>query len=292
MREGSYSIDEYLQTIDETVLPRNMRGLNYNDYMTLAVGLCKESSLLLSTLIQITPSEGGWSRNDAIIIGHFTRLFKLISAQLDQTCKGRQEIAWLFSRLIFECIVNTKYLIGQSDPKRFDEYVRYSLYQERDLKLLINKNIAERNGKALPIESRMLESIERCVSKSGVKLDELTERKPKSWAEKSLHERSKVVDLDNLYIAFVGGTSHSIHGNWMDILNFHLEEKEDKFVPKMSWSSPQPQLLLSTAFLCTQLSIDFLRSIDIPPGHALHDRLLKLLKKTITVDMSHEASIQ
>lgn len=68
-----------------------------------------------------------WNRNQAILGGHLVRLYKLISALLDQICQHRREIAFIIARLTFECIVNLRYLIKfADDPAVFDSYIAYS----------------------------------------------------------------------------------------------------------------------------------------------------------------------
>ena len=75
-----------------------------------------------------------WDRNQAILGGHLVRLYKLISALLDQICQHRREIAFIMARLAFECIVNLRFLIKHAgDASVFNSYVAYSFRQEKRL---------------------------------------------------------------------------------------------------------------------------------------------------------------
>lgn len=135
------------------------------DFTELAVNLLVEAGSYVCVAASVLP--GGtkcWSRNEAIIGGNVVRLFKLISALLDQTCQRRRETTFIFSRLAFETIVNITYLIRCASPELFDSYVRYSLRHEKKLHDLIHENIKARGGEELPIERRMLNSIERAAN--------------------------------------------------------------------------------------------------------------------------------
>ena len=37
--------------------------------------------------------------------------------------------------------------------------------------------------------------------------------------------------------------SHSVHGNWQDVLSYSLNGIDDKFKVKIEWNKPKPQLM-------------------------------------------------
>jgi hypothetical protein len=88
-----------------------------------------------------------WSRNQAVYGGHLVRLFKLISALLDQICQKRRETTFIVSRLTFETIVNLAYFIEFGSPELFEQYIKYSLRQEKRLHDRITANIEARGGR-------------------------------------------------------------------------------------------------------------------------------------------------
>jgi len=120
------------------------------------------------------------------------RLYKLISALLDQICQRRRETTFILSRLAFETIVNLAYLIEYGSPELFDEYIRYSLRQERRLYDRITANIAARGGIRLPIEDRMLASISAAAIKSGFAIVDLSPNEPKSWGKRTFVSELKL----------------------------------------------------------------------------------------------------
>src|SRR5438132_820337 len=81
------------------------------DYLRISVDLLIEVGSYICIAGNIVPPSGStWNRHEAVLVGHLVRLYKLISALLDQTCQRRRETSFIFARLAFECIVNTMFL--------------------------------------------------------------------------------------------------------------------------------------------------------------------------------------
>jgi hypothetical protein len=103
-----------------------------DDYNGLSVELLVEVGSFICVAACMLPHGRRWSRNEAILGGHVVRLYKLISALLDQICQRRREIAFIIGRLAFECVVNLRFLLKNvDDPSVFTSYVTYSLKTER-----------------------------------------------------------------------------------------------------------------------------------------------------------------
>src|SRR5262249_24395058 len=151
-----------------------------------------------------------WDRNQAILGGHLVRLYKLISALLDQICQHRREITFIVARLAFECIVNIRFLIKFGGAATYDSYVKYSLRQEKRVYDRINKEIEARGGETFPVEERMLGSIAKAVKASGLGIEDLSPSRPRDWADKNLYERADAVGLGVTYIGTFGGPSSSV----------------------------------------------------------------------------------
>ena len=178
------------------------------------------------------------------------------------------------SRLAFETIVNLAYLIEYGSPELFEEYIRYSLQQEKRLYDQIMANIAARGGIRLPIEDRMLSSISAAATKSGFAVVDLSPSEPKSWGKKNLRQRAQAVGLEIMYLAAFGGGSQNIHGNWMDLLEYHLDEEGDGFAPSLEWHRPRPQVGLAIAQMTADVVSRFFSLIDaFKDVQGLDDRL-------------------
>jgi hypothetical protein len=261
-----------------------------DQFNVLTVELLKEVGSFVCVAACILPADTKhWSRDQAIYGGHLARLFKLISALLDQTCQNRRETTFIMSRLAFETIVNLAYLIEYGSPELFEQYIKYSLRQERRLHDRIGANIQARGGIRLPIEDRMLSSISAAVSKSGFAIADLSPDEPRSWGERSLYQRAKAVGFETMYLAAFGGGSQNIHGNWMDLLEYHLDEDGEGFVPSLEWHRPRPQIGLAIAQMTADVVgrfFDLVEAFEMVDG--LDERLDDLAKRINRVNVAHE----
>lgn len=260
------------------------------DYVGLAIDLLIEAGSYVCVAANIYKNESGvWSRDEAVLGGHLVRLYKLIDSLLDQTCKHRREISIVLARLIFECIVNLRYLIANASDETFRSYRIYSLQHELRLIEAIEENIAARNGLVLPIEDRMIKSILSSFRASALTRDEVSGNRQRNWSGLNLYERAKRVGLDQAYLAVFGGGSHSIHGNWQDLLEYHLEELDDhSYRPDMGWSRPRPQLLEALVTLTCEALLDYLRFVSLPDEYGMFERLDNLGHRTQKLSELHE----
>jgi len=151
-----------------------------------------------------------------------------------------------------------KYLIRNFSSDLVEGYVLYSFRHERKLHDQIAKNIEARKGIIFPIEDRMLRSIERSAMAAEIQIDSSDgDDKIAVWRSKNLFERAEELGLDDVYLAAVGGGSHSVHGNWYDLYSHHLayDERTKRFSPDLTWTRPRPQLL-------TSLTLITIRAVD------------------------------
>jgi hypothetical protein len=262
------------------------------DFNGLAVELLIEVGSFICVAGNLLPAKTRrWDRNQAILGGHLVRLFKLISALLDQICQHRREITFIIARLAFECIVNILFLIRFGDTATYDSYVRYSLRQEKRLYDRIRKEIEARHGEALPVEERMLGSIDKAVKASGLSIDDLSPSRPRDWADKNLYERADAVGLGKTYIGTFGGPSSSVHGNWMDLLEFQLETHHDEgnFSPDFEWHNPRPQIGQSVALLAVEAVREYFAHMGEGPVEFMEDRFTDLSSRIRQAMRSHEA---
>lgn len=258
-----------------------------NKFTRLGVELLVEvGSYVCIAASILPPPPHRWNRHEAVTIGHLVRLYKLISAMLDQTCQHRRETTFIFGRLAFECIVNIMYLIENDDDEVTKSYIEYSMRHEKKLRDTIINNIQARGGEALNIEGRMLRSIESSAKRSGVDLDKITNQK--NWAGKNLFEKAKSVGLENAYLGAFAGPSHSVHGNWQDLLEYHLEADDDGYVADLKWHKPRPQLLSTLAHLTAETLIAFFVSKLGEAGAELEEKLSELQKRIALYVQLHE----
>ena len=137
-----------------------------------------------------------------------------------------------------------------------------------------------------PVERRMLASIETAAAKSGIDLDSINP--PKNWAGKNLFEKAREVGLDAAYLGAFGGPSHSVHGNWQDLLEYHLTLEDDGFLPNFDWHQPRPQLLTTIAHLSLLALTEFFSNIVGPAGSEVADKFPDVLERLQRLVGLHE----
>jgi hypothetical protein len=261
------------------------------DFMVLASELLREVTSYVSVTACALGSAPAWTRDQAAVGGNMVRLSKLLSAFLDQVVQKRYETSTILSRLTFETIVSARYLIASFSPELVNSFVRHSLRHERRLQDTIQANIQERGGAILPIEQRMLSSIDRAARIAGVALDSVDLKDRAPWGGKDLRQKAAAVGLEQAYLAVFGGMSHNVHGSWHDLYQFHLETDEaGAFTPKLDWGRPRPQPLFALGHLALYAAADFLMFIG---GEAATDQLREQLRdlgaRISSVDQAHES---
>jgi uncharacterized protein DUF5677 len=260
------------------------------DFTGLAVELLVEVNSYVCVAACLLPvATRQWDRNQAIVAGNVVRLYKLISGLLDQTCQHRRETSVIFARLAFEAIVNIAYLVEFSSPQLFDSYIRYSMKHERRLHDRIMQNVVARGGQEWPIERRMISSIERAAQESGVPLSEASASVPKNWGDKNLFERAKAVGFGEVYLTTFSGPSHSVHGNWMDLLEYHLDQTGSGYGPALDWQRPRPQILLAIAHFCVDVIECYFKYLSgNETAEEMNEALNDLALRVTIVNSAHE----
>ncbi|MFH7041739.1 DUF5677 domain-containing protein [Paucibacter sp. JuS9] len=258
-----------------------------HSYTGLAVDLLVEvgSHVCLAASI-LPPPPHRWNRHEAVLVGHLARLYKLISALLDQTCQRRRETTFIFARLSFECIVNTLFLIKNDLPEVTESYIEYSMRHEKRLRDRIRTSIADRGGKVLPIEERMLHSIDAAARQSNVDLDLINP--PKNWGGKNLFEKSQEVGLEKAYLGAFAGPSHAVHGNWQDLLEYHLDVDDEGYAGELRWHQPRPQLLTTIAHLTVHTLREYFAKIVGPAADEMAGKLPDLQERIAAFVNLHE----
>lgn len=156
------------------------------------------------------------------------RACKLQTALLDQFCQNRTEIAEILYRCFVETIINIEYLLLINDEKVYMEFLEYGLRNEKRLLKIVDTAIQAR-GHEFPIEKRIRESIADNFRISSLKPEQVDDSKRSSWGE-DIYRRSKRIGREDQYIALFGMSSSAVHGNWSDLMRYHLSQEGENFL--------------------------------------------------------------
>lgn len=236
-------------------------------------------------------SSGGWGRDQAICAALMIRIFKFMVAVTQLSSVGdRADVVSALNRSILETAINLEFLLTTDDSKMFDKFVTSGLGPERELYDLIQSNIAHRGGAALPIERRMLNSIEDVCRVSGVKVEEI-DRKHGDWAG-GVRARLKVIGKEEHYAAMMRIPSHAVHGNWVDLYKNHLhhDERTGRFSPNTHFGYVDERHLGPIAIVVLGAVVPYIRRFfsQVHESGLIVARADDLLRRLTLVGEAHE----
>lgn len=213
----------------------------------------------------------------------------MIRATLDQASQRRMEIMHIYFRLIYECTTNARYLVLKNDPEIFESYIKYSLRDDKRLKERIEDNIKEDDRDEAPIEKRMTKSIGRYFKTGGYNIDEIDTSNRQPWGGDNIYYRAKELGMNKAHLLMFSGQSSPIHGNWHDLILYHLDQNEDgEFEPVQKWHSPDIRIINSISYLTVPLFKDFITYLageEIEEINQLYD---ELIERILLLEELHE----
>lgn len=164
------------------------------------------------------------SQHCHVLLGLLNRSARLILANVALSHEGKfGETTVIVDRCIFETSIKILWLCTNPSDEKFKRYYADGLKTEVEFKKHIIDIIGSHEGNKLPIEERMLRSIERHF-----KAAEMTENEIIST--KKLPDLATMMDeLGFERVLYVIGQkigSHHVHGGWTDLLRFYLEEND------------------------------------------------------------------
>ena len=210
-----------------------------NDYMKVVVELGNHVRLLLLTASGMIPSPNfpGYSKEQAVVVGLFVRMYKLFDAMCFHVSKSHGEIASIFTRLIFETYVRMTYLItkGRASAQNFI-FVSYRAAKE-NLEDLLAKQ-AQRE--LIPIEKRILTNVREQMKEDGINEDVLMENRNWALDGKSFKDLMSVLEMEAWYSYLFGVQSSIVHGDWKDIRAHHIKKEGEFYKPDYAHSNWTP----------------------------------------------------
>lgn len=285
-------LEEMLGPPVDTSDPVLQKCREEGDFTPLAFELYKEAGVLIGTCGHLyqsdEPENAVLPRNQAICAGLLIRITKFMTVVIQLTASShRGEVVMSLNRSICESTINLVFLLEKNEERWFDQFARLSLGPERELYDIIQVNIANRAGEVLPIEKRMLNSIEGVCKLTGIKIEEV-DKKYRDWGG-GLRDRTKAIGAEDLYTT-LRTASHAVHGTWVDLMMNHLVAKEEGYVPEPSWTQVDARLMLPVAMVALRGAGDYLGYFFSSAEEAgfLLNRLLDLQNRIARVDDAEE----
>jgi len=281
--------ESMMPAVDLSDLEERSKTGNFDE---LAFELFKETAAALIVCASCYAAHSpqvdvSYPRNQAICIGLLVRLMKFIRAVLAILSTGdhAREVIFVLVRCLTESAISLRYLILKNDPAIYEEFVRTGLGPDAALYDLIKKNISERNGEILPIEERMLRSIERVCRLSKLSIDDIN-RKRTEWGG-GLKNRLIDLGLEEAYVIVQRIPFHAVHGTWGDLVLHHLEEKLDGFSPRFETSTVDSRLLLPCCLFILLAIKDYAENY-LQGFPSLMERVADLQERISAVNSAHE----
>ena len=141
----------------------------------------------------------------------------------------------------------------------------------------------------LPIETRMLRSIEATFDRAGVNPAEI---KAKEWRSLSSEQKARDVGLEGLYELAFRVASHNVHGTWHDLEFYHLELVDGEYRPEIRFHHPRPQILELATVASLDTADEYLQFIaedkDVAP---ILERVRTLRDWFLQISRRHEDTL-
>jgi len=215
-----------------------------------------------------------WTRDEAVLVGLLVRLAKLLSAHADQFEQRRLEVSNYLGRGLFETSTDLRYLVRFGTPELFQRFVAHSFTNDLKLRGEIESKIEERAGVVLPIEDRMLTSMQMRFDEAGVTIDEVPESPRDTWGG-SMRDKLKRLGMEEMYQgAFAGPSSAFTHGGWHELVTYHLRQAEngEGYYAATAFSDVRPQPAQLVCVLVTEAVAEYLVE-QLPEAQERNDLL-------------------
>ena len=276
-------LPERVEVTDEVIQDYQERGLLSN----LCLQLYREAGsvcvLCASADIEGKGSQWVFDRKQAICAGLLIRIAKFMVSVL-RLSEGQEhgEVIMAINRSITESATNIRFLILKNDDEQFERYVTASLSTEREFYDLVIRRIEQR-GESLVIDERILDSIRRVASLSGVAIEDIAPRFH-DWAG-GLRQRYEALGEPDRYVTEERMGSHAVHGTWVDLLQNHLRAVDGGFVIDYDHRESDGQLQWPGGLVALEAAQSYLIEFfkDVPDSQILLHRIKDLMERTLNV---------
>ena len=284
MKEISNSVDE--------LPPTDSLRSNY-DFISTLVKLGNGVLYLLRLVAVMAPDEKraqrGYTRRRAVLIGLFVRLGKLYKCLLDNICQEQGEITLIFVRLIFETKARLEYLM-QAKSSSYRSFVVSSFRAEKEILQAMEEKKTQRA--LLSIEQRMIQSVRKAMAEARISRKELVKMKQWKLNGKDFKTILRNIGQENMYLYGFRTPSHTVHGDWADLLRSHLKKEGRFYKAKIEFDTPDPRALSPSSILVLDCTIKYVRRLQLDRDRVVTSLAYKLLKKLKEIERAHDVFLQ
>ena len=262
-----------------------------DDFMVIVTELMSYTLYVLRIGASSAPSEEisqkGYSKQRAVIVGHMIQIVKLYEGILMHISERQLELAIIFSRLIFETSLRMRYLIvSKHKRKSFRSFLLASHKPERDILADLEKKAEKRP--LIPIEKRIKNRIRELLKRDKITLKALRANRIWNVDGKNFKDLLRDLKFDAAYSYMFGSGSHSIHGDWKDINQYHIEREGRYYFPKLQYTDPDPRVACAMTTVCLDALSRYLQWNKSDVDNVLSLIISKLTKLNSALDMAHE----
>jgi Family of unknown function (DUF5677) len=226
-----YSDDEVI-----ALARRNEAQIVFFDWLKFASGEACKLAFMLESQPLLRPVPHIQYAVTTGLLNRICRLGRSIIMMTREQDNDLGEAVMVLQRSIFESCIRLSWLCLDSSSGPFDQYLADSIRNDLKLKNHIDAQVAQNNSKTLPVESRLLKSIENRQRATGLsdKALESIKALPNlkvmlGDVHKAVYNNSSLNVTDRTYLMGQTMGSHAVHGSWANLVANFLNET-DEFV--------------------------------------------------------------
>ena len=220
--------------------------------------------------------------DDATVIGLLIKQHKGLEQLIQAHNSGTLDVAWSFIRINYEAYIKMRYLIREGKSAQRD----YRLKSYKNRYKMYEKYNRKGNGVTDVFLYKFLEDIKA----EGFTIQDFERISSwKAFGGKSFEMLMKEFEPEELYLSSYALGSDSIHSDWGDIRQLHLQELDGNFAVRIEPEKYHSRVILSCVYLHLQALEGFLQWYKTDFGAVIvnADDLISELKRVSRILLSH-----
>ena len=240
----------------------------------------------VATVPRADPNFRGFTKRQAVVVGHMVRITKLYDAFHLHAARRQLEIVGVMARLIFDTKIRLEYLLKRGGPKTYRSFVLASYRSEREN--LLHFSAIARLRHLTPIEQRMRSSILRAMRSDGISRRTLQDNRVWDMDGKNVRAMLEALGRGSEYSFSFGNTSGWVHGNWLELKQYHLIREGNRYFPRLDWGDPDTRTAGPMSWLVLSAANSYLAWSKGDPTGTLSLLISSVADIIQRVDEDHE----